>query len=153
MSRNQNSMPTRPRYFQISIFSYLLCAFLDPSRFYLISKYLHTPGFTYCHMIIQTSMQYLVLHLVIHILFVSHRSATLSIRICSHSFRIQLVSNMHRTNKKWSLNVCIYFYMLFSQIRMGWTTWHMKPLSVIFIISTTYAWFSKMWNFIETLVW
>ena len=140
-------MPTRPRYFQISIFSYLQCAFLDPSRFYLISRYLHTPGFTYCHMIIQTSMQYLVLHLVIHILFVSHRSATLSIRICSHSFRIQLVSNMHRTNKRLSQNIYISCSMLFSQIFTGGNSWHMKPMSVILLFSADCGLSSNMWNF------
>ena len=56
MLHNQSSMHTRPCDFQLLIFLYLFCVFLDPSWFSLVPRNLPTVGVTYRHMIIQTPM-------------------------------------------------------------------------------------------------
>ena len=43
-----------------------------------------------------------------------------------HSFREHFFSDIHIINTKLSLNVIIYCYMLFDQIRLGGTSWNMK---------------------------
>ena len=78
MLQNRISMPTRPRYFQLSIFSNLFSIFLDRSRFVLVPRQLPTTGHTYRHMSIKTLMQCLLLTLVRHSIYVSNWISTLS---------------------------------------------------------------------------
>ena len=52
--RNRTAMSTRPRYFQLYIFLYMLSVFLDCSRFDLVPRYLPTAGLTYHQMILWT---------------------------------------------------------------------------------------------------
>ena len=68
-------------------------------------------------------------------------------RIWYHSFRVQLVSDLHRTNTKQSLNVCIYFSALFSKISLVGTSWYMKPMPVMFLFSDTCDSLPNMCNF------
>ena len=63
-----------------------------------------------------------------------------------HSFRVQLVSDMHR-QKKWSLNIYIYCFMLFYKIRLGGTSWYTKPTPVIFLFIAARDSLSNMCNF------
>ena len=49
--------------------------------------------------------------------------------------------------KKWSLDICIYCYMLFSKIRMGRTSWYIKYMPVSFIFSTARDSLSNKCNF------
>ena len=65
----------------------------------------------------------------------------------SHSFRVQLVSDLYRPNTKLSLNVYIYWYMLFSLIRPVGTSYNMKPMPMVFIFSVDRDSFSNIWNF------
>ena len=37
--------------------------------------------------------------------------------------------------------------MIFSQIKLGGTSWHMKPISVILLFSADLEILSNMWNF------
>ena len=48
--RNRTAMSTRPRYFQLYIFLYLLCVFIDCIRIDIVPRYLTTAGLTYRHM-------------------------------------------------------------------------------------------------------
>ena len=64
----------------------------------------------------------------------------------SHIFRPQFVSYMHRTNTKWSFNVCISCYILFSKTRLGVTIWYMKTMPMIFLFSAARYSLSNMWN-------
>ena len=68
-------------------------------------------------------------------------------RTSYHSFRVQLLSDLHIPNTKWSFNVCISCSMLSSQIRLGGTSWHMKPVPVILLFSSSRDSLSNMCNF------
>ena len=64
-----------------------------------------------------------------------------------HSFRVQFLSDLHITNKKWSCNVCISFSVIFYQIRLGGNSCNIKPMPVILVFSAAHYSFSNMWNF------
>ena len=69
------------------------------------------------------------------------------VRTWYHSFRVNLVSDLHIKNTKWSLNVCISCSELFYKIRLGGTNWHMKLIPVLLIFSSACDSLSNMWNF------
>ena len=64
-----------------------------------------------------------------------------------HSFRVQLVSDMHRSNKKISWNVSIYSSVIFYQIILVGISWHMKHMPVIFLFGAARDSFSNVWIF------
>ena len=64
-----------------------------------------------------------------------------------HSFRVQLVSYLLRTNTKLSLNVYISCSILSSKISMGGTGWYIKPMRLIFLFSATCYSLSNMCTF------
>ena len=64
-----------------------------------------------------------------------------------HSFRVQFVSDLIIPNTKRSLNVCIYYSVLSSKIRLGVTRWYMKPMPVILFFSAACDSLLDMWNF------
>ena len=64
-----------------------------------------------------------------------------------HILRVQLVSYLHITNTKRSLNIFISCSILFSKIRLVGTSWYMKPMPMIFLFSTTCDLLYNMWEF------
>ena len=65
----------------------------------------------------------------------------------TYSFRVHLVLDLHITNKKLSLNVCIHFFMLSYQWNPGDTSWNMRHMLVVLFLISTCASFSNMRNF------
>ena len=63
-----------------------------------------------------------------------------------NSFRVKLLSDLLILNTKWSSNVYISCSMLFSKIRMGGTSCHMKNMPVILLFSYDRDSLSNMWN-------
>ena len=68
-------------------------------------------------------------------------------KTCYNNFRVKLVSDLHRTNTKISLNVFILGYMLFSTINMVETICYMKPMPIDFLFIYAHDSLSNMWNF------
>ena len=67
--------------------------------------------------------------------------------VAEQGTRVQLVSDMHRPNKKLSYNVCISCSILFYQISLVWTILHMKHVPVVFLFSDARESLSNMWIF------
>ena len=68
-------------------------------------------------------------------------------RTWSHSFRVNVVPDLHVPNTESSLNVCISCSILFYQISLVWTILHMKPVPVVFLFSDARESLSNMWIF------
>ena len=58
-------------------------------------------------------------------------------RTGNHYLRVQLVSDIHRPNKKSTYNILLSCSMVFDQISLGGISWHMKPVPVIFLFSAS----------------
>ena len=68
-------------------------------------------------------------------------------RIGYHICRVWLVSDIHKSRKKWTYNLFIFCSMLFYQIILGGISWHMKPMPVIFLFSASRESLSQTWNY------
>ena len=79
---NRTAMPTRPHYFQLSIFLYPSCVFLDHSGFALLPRYLTNAGLMYRHMGTRT--------LCIAYYFLQHVTAYVCIIRALHSLTINI---------------------------------------------------------------
>ena len=106
-------MPDWPHYFQLSIFLYLLCVFLDCSKFNLALRYISTACLTKRRISIRTLLQILVLYIVRLSLNLSHWSAALSntdllseifIQVCISNIRCLLINIFEKSNSEGNLD-------------------------------------------------